>query len=253
VVSSGRPMKITKRILQYIGKQQKRLTERWGQLQPQVIVPKHKGTEFEVNKWALSRFVLDTLVPIVGTEPYPLDELMLMTGVCALYKPTHIFEWGTNVGKSARVFYETVKYCRLDTVIYSIDLPEDAPHPEHPHRKRGQFVKDLDRVALKVGDGVNVATEIAATLGAAARSMFFVDGDHEYASVSRELGVILNMCPNAPVLIHDTFYQSSEANYNTGPYRAIEDILEADRFKHLKTLTLNMGLPGMTLLYNTFV
>src|ERR1043166_6020595 len=41
--------------------------------------------EFEVNNWLVSEFVLKTLVPIVGTHPFPLNELVLMVAaVCRL-------------------------------------------------------------------------------------------------------------------------------------------------------------------------
>ena len=60
--------------------------------------------EFEVNKWALSEFVVHRLLPIVGIHPYPLDELLLMSAAVCRLRPRHIFEWGTNVGKSARIF-----------------------------------------------------------------------------------------------------------------------------------------------------
>ena len=35
-------------------------------------------TEFEIDNWSVSRFVLAKLVPVVGIQPFPLHELMLM-------------------------------------------------------------------------------------------------------------------------------------------------------------------------------
>ena len=63
------------------------------------------STEFEVNNWIVSEFVIHRLAPIVGTHPFPLDELMMMTAATCRFKPEIIFEWGTNIGKSARIFY----------------------------------------------------------------------------------------------------------------------------------------------------
>jgi hypothetical protein len=77
-----------------------------------------------------------------------------------------------------------------------------------------------------------------------------VDGDHSYESVKRELEGIIKNVPNAKILLHDTFYQSSEAGYNVGPCQAIREVLSKqenlDRYKIIDTKT---GLPGMTLLY----
>src|SRR5208283_6075124 len=60
----------------------------------------------EADKWALSEFILQELVPVVDVHPYPLDELLLMCSTLAFFKPDAIFEWGTHAGKSARIFYE---------------------------------------------------------------------------------------------------------------------------------------------------
>ena len=78
--------------------------------------------------------------------------------------------------------------------------------------------------------------------------LFFVDGDHSYESVKRELDEILNHIPHAIVLLHDTFYQSEGSNYNIGPFKAIEDSLAGKRNEY-KVLATNTGLPGMTLVY----
>ena len=70
---------------------------------------RHKGGTMEVNKWVISKFVIDKLVPIVSVHPFPLDELMFLTSSVCWIKPDYVFEWGTHVGKSARIFYEVKK------------------------------------------------------------------------------------------------------------------------------------------------
>src|SRR3989344_9247020 len=92
----------------------------------------HNGTEFEVNNWVTSDFIVNKLVPIVGFHPFPLNELMLMTSAVCYFKPEFIFEWGTNIGKSARIFYEISKAFDIKTEVHSIDLPDDVFHDEHP-------------------------------------------------------------------------------------------------------------------------
>jgi cephalosporin hydroxylase len=208
------------------------------------------ASELEVNNWVLSEFVVQKLIPVVGVHPYPVNELCLMAAAVCSLKPTHIFEWGTNLGKSARIFYETACQFGVSADIYSIDLPDDIDHVEHPHDKRGMFVKNLKGVTLLLGDGLDTALNHYMSLGQKAdiRPLFFIDGDHSYESVHRELEGIIAAVPEASILLHDTFYQSSDSDYNIGPFRAIEDVLGKSAGGY-KVLTQNLGLPGMTLLY----
>jgi cephalosporin hydroxylase len=205
-------------------------------------------SEFEVNNWILSDFVMNTLLPVVGFQPYPLNELMLMAGAVCRFHPAHVFEWGTHVGRSARIFFETCQKFSVEAQIHSIDLPDDVSHAEHPGIQRGELVRNIPAVHLYQGDGLNVALEIARTLPPGTQLLFFLDGDHRYESVYRELTGIMREFPTANILVHDTFYQSPDAQYNTGPYQAIKDAL-ASRPNSCKTLATTTGLPGMTLLY----
>jgi cephalosporin hydroxylase len=208
------------------------------------------GTEFEVNNWIVSRFVLRKLVPIVGVLPFPLNEQMLMVAAVCRVQPTHIFEWGTNIGKSARIFFETCRTFNIDAQIHSIDLPDDVEHGEHPKDRRGMLVQGKKGVHLHLGDGLDTALRLLASIDrGSVRPLFFVDGDHGYASVTRELHGIIRNVPRASILLHDTFYQSAESGYNIGPWKAIEDVLKTTPHG-FRILTQNMGLPGMTLLWN---
>lgn len=205
-------------------------------------------SEFEVNNWLVSEFVMKELVPIVGIHPYPLNELMLMTATLCVLRPTHIFEWGTNLGKSARIFYEITKHFSILCEIHSIDLPDNVKHKEHPRQNRGIFVKDISQVRLYQGDGLNTSLALCKDIHKKSQPLFFLDGDHEYRSVKRELDNILKNVSNVSILVHDTFFQSSRSKYNIGPYKAVCTTLRLvpDKYKIIST---NMGLPGMTLLY----
>jgi cephalosporin hydroxylase len=205
------------------------------------------GTEFEVNNWIISQFVLDKLVPTVGFHPFPLNELMLMASTTCRLRPDLIFDWGTHIGKSARVFRETIITFGIPSHIHSIDLPDNVAHIEHPQQERGKLVRGLKEVTLHQGDGVSTALRILAE-HPNAKALFYVDGDHSYESVKRELQNIVDQAPNAAVLLHDTFYQSASSKYNIGPHLAIQEVLSrsADRYRTLSTAT---GLPGMTLVY----
>lgn len=204
--------------------------------------------EFEVDNWTISRFVLSKLVPVVGIQPFPLNELMLMSASVCRLRPSQIFEWGTHVGKSARVFYESAKQFRIPLQIHSIDLPDDIDHIEHPKNFRGMLVRELPDVHLHQGDGLTTALSVWRSNGRQPAPLFFIDGDHTYESVYRELSAVALEVADANILLHDAFYQSSESGYNIGPFKAIEEVLRKfpDRYKKIDS---GLGLPGMTLLY----
>lgn len=204
-------------------------------------------TEFEVDNWLISEFIVDTLAPIVGTHPYPIAELNLMVAAVCQLKPEQVFEWGTNIGKSARIFHETGKRFGIPMEIHSIDLPDDRKHQEHPGYRRGYMVRGCRDVTLHQGDGLSKAIELYQRQPAK-RTLVFIDGDHSYESVARELKGVMDAMPQAHILLHDTFYQSEASGYNIGPYRAINEVLAAakDAYRVMATAT---GLPGMTLLY----
>jgi len=203
----------------------------------------------EVDKRALSLFVVECLLPIVGVHPYPMDEQLLMCSAVAYFKPDIIMEWGTHKGHSARIFREAVNYCGLSAQLHSIDLPPNAAHEENIRnaKMRGCLIKGMD-VQLHLGDGLATAISILAQARKSAVQdklpMFFLDGDHAYESVKRELDGVREFCTKAVVLIHDTFYQSPEANYNVGPHQAVQ---EFTRFHNLPLYTTALGLPGMSL------
>ena len=205
-------------------------------------------TEFEVNNWLVSDFIVHKLIPVVGTHPYPICELNLMVSAVCRLKPAQIFEWGTNIGKSARIFYETAQQFGLNLEIHSIDLPDDVEHIEHPQGRRGVMVQGLAGVTLHYGDGLNKTLEIYSKNQGETAVLIFIDGDHSYESVKRELAGVIKNIHHVNILLHDTFFQSEKSGYNVGPHQAITEILleMPDRFKVMSTAT---GLPGMTLLY----
>lgn len=209
-------------------------------------------TNFEVDLNTISEFIVSKLIPLVATSPFPLDELVLLVSAVCRLKPTHIFEWGTHVGKSARIFYETTKYFKINTRIISIDLPDDEIHIEHPGNQRGLLVKGIKEVELYQGDGLNKSLELYKNIISSNRNispLFFLDGDHEFQSVKRELEGIINNVKNPSILIHDTFFQSKKSGYNIGPSRAVQEIILKNP-KPFKIINCNLGLPGMILLYN---
>ena len=205
-------------------------------------------TELEVDAWQLSAFVIERLVPTVGIHPFPLHELMLLSAAVCRFRPSHIFEWGTHIGKSARTFYEITRHYGIASEIHSVDLPDEVDHVEHPSGQRGRMVRGLDRVQLHQGDGLDVSLAVWAKAERPEPVIFFLDGDHAEASVYRELSGIVRQVARPVALLHDAFYQSSQSGYNVGPSLAIDRVLQehAGRFKRIDS---GLGLPGMTLLY----
>jgi hypothetical protein len=206
--------------------------------------------EFEVNNWLVSEFVIGKLIPVVGSHPYPLNELMLMTAAICRFQPSQIFEWGTNIGKAARIFYECAQHYGISTEIHSIDLPDDVEHGEHPGSERGKLVRGLQGVTLHQGDGLDTARRIWQSSGKKPGTLFFVDGDHAYESVFRELTGIARDILDPLILLHDTFFQSTGSGYNVGPHEAISKVLSGDS-SGFRRIDSGFGLPGMTLLYRT--
>lgn len=202
--------------------------------------------EFEVNNWIISEFIVKNIVPIVGIHPFPLNELMLMTSAVCRFKPKLILEWGTNIGKSARIFYEISKSFNLGCQVHSIDLPDSVFHNEHPHKTRGVFVKGINEVILHQADGLKKSFELIENIKPAGNILFFVDGDHSYETVKGELTSIQNKYPDAIILLHDTFSQSGESGYNTGPIKAIDEYVNKNLYNVIST---QLGLPGMSLIY----
>jgi cephalosporin hydroxylase len=217
--------------------------------QPFTDPSKNPGMELEVNNWEISRFVVEKLIPITGYVPYPLTELMLITAATIYTKPAVVFEWGTHIGKGARVFYEIKKAFNLDYDVHSIDLPEGVEHVENISRDRAQLVKDIHEVELHYGDGVDTAVKLYNQKYQGKTALFFVDGDHEYGTVKRELDTVYAAVgKNLHVLSHDTLFQRPESGYNIGPFKAGEEFLAAHPGE-FETRRQELGLPGMTFIF----
>jgi cephalosporin hydroxylase len=217
----------------------------------QAEAPNQSSSEFEVNNWELSELVMQKLVPVVGVHPFPLNELLLMAAAVSRFQPNLIFEWGTHIGKAARIFYEVSSTLNIGTIVHSIDLPDDVDHGEHPHDQRGLLVKEIPEVKLHQGDGLDMSIKImrkSKKNSEGKKTLFFVDGDHSYESVKRELAGIIMHAPRAAILLHDSFYQDPKSKYNIGPNKAIEEAIKKPGAKY-KRIDTKTGLPGMTLLY----
>ena len=200
----------------------------------------------EADKWVLSEFVIQRIIPVVGFHPYPLDELLLMCSTVNYFRPDVIIEWGTHYGASARVFFEMTQALSLKTEVHTVDLPLEVEHVENikDQNTRGALVKGT-AVHLHLGDGMSIAREIL-TEKKPVQPLFFLDGDHAYETVRSELASLKEIAPRAVVLAHDTFYQKVSSKYNIGPYQAITEFTSKYSLPLYSTV---LGLPGMSLTY----
>lgn len=124
-------------------------------------------------------------------------------------------------------------------------------HPvsrEDPVKSRSSAEFKVDNWAISDFDGLETSLVLGNDAGHQPRPLFFVDGDHAYESVLRELMGITAEIPDASILVHDAFYQSSESGYNVGPHRAITNILEQMPGRY-RRLDRGLGLPGMAFVY----
>lgn len=201
--------------------------------------------KLEINTHELGQFVWHRLLPIVGTNPYPPNELMLMCAAVLWLRPKLIIEWKTHIGVSARIFHEVNTRYKIGVEIHSSDLPNSISHVEHPGPLRGILVHGLP-VHLHIGDGATVAASLLREKGVM-RPLIFIDGDHRKESVIKDACTVLEIAPKAGLLFHDTYFQPT-ADYNRGPYDAIQEILKEFEVsgKYFQVIYTGLGRPGMT-------
>jgi cephalosporin hydroxylase len=189
-----------------------------------------------------SKFVAESLLSRADYWPYPPGELHLMTVTLLWWQPDMIFEWGTNVGNSARIFHWIAEAFEIRTEIHSIDLPPETPHVQNVKESRGRLVRDFPDVHLHLGDGVNKAIELIAALKPQ-RPLFYVDGDHRADTVTRELEAIHAAVPGAPILLDDTH----DWGIPDSPRPAMLQFLERHDGEY-EVFEMAATLPGMSLL-----
>ncbi len=138
---------------------------------------------------------------------YGDDEVSFMEETLLKLRPLYIGEWGTNRGSSARIFYELTTYHHIQCVIHTVELPLVLAPNDHPEQSIGEFLEGTE-VHRDEGDGVTEALKYSINFD---RPLFFIDGDHSYENVYRELRMIHRVRPEATVLLHDTRFFPGQA------------------------------------------
>ena len=136
----------------------------------------------------------------IGLVGYSPEELNMILDTMLDQQTDLVVEWGTNIGQSARIFYEAREWLGLPCVIHSVEIQRELG-PVWGY-ERGHWVKDLD-VRLHIGDGVTRGVDLWHASGAH-RPLFFLDDNHAESEVLRQLRMIAVEAPEAVMLIHDT-------------------------------------------------
>ena len=142
---------------------------------------------------------------------YGDQEVEFFGSVLERFRPTHVFEWGTNVGASARLFYEAALEFGYECEVHTVELPDSLSHldRDHPGHRHGQWIEGLSIHAHR-GLGLTLSMQLWVDLRPD-RALFFLDGNHTYAVVLEELQSLSNLRPQPVVMIHDTNRLTGEA------------------------------------------
>lgn len=179
--------------------------------------------------------VLAARIKSLGIPGYSSEEISFVGETLFHLRPLIVFDWGTNRGSSARIFYEASKIYKYPCEVHTTDLPDEIEHIEHPHMGFGFFVRDLPDVYLHRGDGAQVSLALYQEKRPD-RALFFVDGDHSYDTVRRELLAISEIAPSATILCHDVGYEKGEVR------RAFQDFVKSHLTYSVKILPYLDGI-----------
>lgn len=199
------------------------------------------GSLFEVDCWILSELLLKEVIPKIGVRPYPLNEQMLMAAAVAFVQPKIIVEWGTHLGKSARLFWQVkealgLSGCRVCTVDSM-----NSDQPEYPGAARGRYLGQTG-VEQIVGDGAQVAAQLID--GSCEPVLLYVDGDHSREATKQDFALWPKLPAGSGLLAHDVFFQTPSA-YNVGPWESLQELVETHQETIAQMQWQLLGLPGM--------
>jgi cephalosporin hydroxylase len=139
----------------------------------------------------------------LGVPAYRETEIAFMYETVRDVQPTHIFEWGTNAGSSARIWSEAVHQLGLDAQIHSTDLhAPGSACSEYPGFVQGQWVDGLPGVTLYQGDGLETTLRLCVELRPA-RPLVFLDDSHQLLQNARALRMLRFEVPDAVILVDD--------------------------------------------------
>lgn len=159
-----------------------------------------------------------------NVSPFPRHEKIFMVYTVLLHNPDVIFDWGTHLGVSARIFHEIKQFTSLKYDVHTTDVRSKYGHPERPISDLGKYIeeaKEAKEVTQHFGDGVTVSLKLLKKSNKYKKPLFFVDGDHAEKTVFRELSSIFKNVEDPVALVHDTW---SNSGGNIGPWLACKKL-----------------------------
>lgn len=139
-----------------------------------------------------------------GLPAYGDHEVRFFESVLKRHRPTHVFEWGTNVGASARLFYEAGLELGYECEVHTVELPDELSvlDRDHPGERYGKWIDGIPVHAHR-GYGLIESIRLHRELNPE-RALFFLDGNHSYGVVLAELEGVYGVDDDAVMMIHDT-------------------------------------------------
>lgn len=150
-------------------------------------------------------------VRALGLPAYGDHEVLFFERVLERHRPTHVFEWGTNVGASARLFYEASLELGYECDVHTTEIPDELSmlDRDHPGHRYGTWIEGLPIHAHR-GYGLIASLALHESLRPE-RSLFYLDGNHSYGVVRAELEGVWGCDPSAVIMVHDTIRYTGEA------------------------------------------
>lgn len=146
-----------------------------------------------------------------GLPGYGDREVQFFESILTRLRPTHVFEWGTNVGASARLFYEASLELGYPCEVHTTEIPDELSmlDRDHPGHRYGTWIKDTPIHAHR-GYGLIESNRLWKELHPP-QALFFLDGNHSYGVVRAELEGVSDLDPDAVIVVHDTIRYTGEA------------------------------------------
>lgn len=139
-----------------------------------------------------------------GLPAYGDQEVQFFESVLKRLRPTHVFEWGTNVGASARLFYEAALELGYPCEVHTTEIPDYLAllDRDHPGERYGIWIKALP-VHRHRGYGLLESIDWHRKLKPE-QALFYLDGNHSYGVVLAELEEVSALDSDAVIMVHDT-------------------------------------------------
>lgn len=144
-----------------------------------------------------------------GVYELPQEECRCMAKLVVALAPRHVFEIGTNHGRTTRLIAELAP---ADSHVYTLDLPQDQMlRGKHFDQARLDLIGDAFRnhpVRSKITQLYGNSLTFDFSRYAGQMDLIFVDGDHSYEGVKSDTENALKMLAPGGVIVWDDYIQT---------------------------------------------